>query len=126
MPFVHADSHGGLFRKRADCPTSGELLACAGDPRPEPFPERLMLHLAHCDFCDAEFSLLRKHPPPDEVPPDSPALPLALRLLAQRLLPKRVEKRSPRVGAPPNSVRAGQVPMTPAGGATSHAMPRGT
>lgn len=126
MPFVHADLHDGPFGKRVDCPPSEELLACAGAHAPEPLSLHITSHLAGCDFCGAELSLLRKHYPPDEVPPDTPPLPLSLLLLAQRALPSGVEKRLPQTGKPANSARAGQIPMTPAAGAASHAMPRGT
>ncbi|CAN5268796.1 MAG: hypothetical protein ACR2GW_11925 [Pyrinomonadaceae bacterium] len=75
-----------VFQKQPVCPSSEMLLAYGKATLSGPAHGKIKTHLASCDFCHAEVSLLLSHPPmPGQHTP--PSLPFALRLLALRLLP---------------------------------------
>jgi hypothetical protein len=82
-------SDGHEFVKRLDCPSSDLLLAFAGKSLAGLKREGVRLHLAHCDFCNAELQLLGRHPPVREVAFVPAPLPLSLLLTAERSLPKK-------------------------------------
>ena len=73
------------FCKRATCPSSETLLAYST----EALAEQMIWvtqHLDQCDFCHAEFQLLRKHAPQAEEECPLVEIPSNLRCLAQSLL----------------------------------------
>lgn len=88
MPLAHTDTGGG-FVKHRDCPPSDTLLAFARRSLSPLKRQSVRLHLAKCEFCDAELQLLSKHPPLAETPHAPARLPLSLLLLAAASLPPR-------------------------------------
>lgn len=75
----------GAFRKRFTCPSSEMLCAYRADVLSPAQCRGIAYHLADCDFCDAEFWLLSRHPPRDE-PSSTAELPPHVRCLAESLL----------------------------------------
>lgn len=81
------------FAKQPDCPASVTLRAYGAGTLSFLARPGVAAHLAACEFCGAELSLLTQaaravetsevEPPP---PPPAPAMPLALRLFAQTAL----------------------------------------
>jgi len=72
----------GSFRKHKDCPTSEEILALCDSGLNS---ETTTQHLASCEFCAAEASLYRVHPPlPENVSVEE--IPKPLYELAEALL----------------------------------------
>ncbi|MDX6271772.1 MAG: hypothetical protein QOD28_2995 [Acidobacteriota bacterium] len=81
------------FAKQPDCPASATLQAYGAGTLSFLARPGVAAHLAACDFCGAELSLLLVHGTrpvkPTEVEPTittTPAMPLALRLFAQSAL----------------------------------------
>jgi anti-sigma factor ChrR (cupin superfamily) len=79
------------FAKQPDCPASITLRAYGAGTLSFLARPGLAAHLATCEYCGAELSLLtraaRCSVETSEVePPPAPAMPLALRLLAQTAL----------------------------------------
>lgn len=78
--------HG--FAKQPGCPASATLQAYGAGTLSFIARPGVASHLAACEFCGAELSLLTKSAPaattPSQVEP--PAMPLALRLFAQSAL----------------------------------------
>jgi hypothetical protein len=74
------------FMKQRHCPSS-ELLAALATSKPFSFllRESVSRHLRACDFCSAEWDLLKKIPMCDEDMVEI-EIPLALRLVAENLL----------------------------------------
>lgn len=89
MSPVRTASGSYEFAKRLDCPSSDMLLAYAVKSIAGLRRESLKLHLAHCDYCNAELQLLTRHPPAAEVTFVPAQLPLSLLLLAEQSLPRR-------------------------------------
>ena len=83
------------FDKRLDCPSSEVLLAYAVESVVGLRREGIKLHLAHCDFCDAELRLLKQHPPAAEVVFVPAKLPLSLLLFAEQSLPRKQVVKKP-------------------------------
>ncbi len=74
------------FCKLKTCPSAERLLAYhAGTLTPEEAHETFT-HLAACDFCDAEITLLAKCLPERDSPYHAVEMPASLRLLAKTLL----------------------------------------
>jgi hypothetical protein len=78
------------FAKQHGCPTSAALQAYGADTLSFLARPGVAAHLAACEFCGAELSLLtqpaRAVERPEVEPPPPPAMPLALRLFAQSAL----------------------------------------
>jgi len=53
----------------------------------------LRYHLATCDFCDAELSLLEHYQPPAKGECKPPEIPINLRILAESLLGRNARAR---------------------------------
>jgi len=51
-------------------------------------------HLAHCEFCRAELSLLAHYTRPRKAECQTPDLPINLRILAESILSEDCQKRS--------------------------------
>ena len=85
------------FTKQAACPTAVTLSAYNRGTLNVLARQGVAAHLARCEFCVAECALLARHDelavsaPPDAHDACSPPVPLAVRLLAQTLLPRPVE-----------------------------------
>src|SRR5437016_14270126 len=74
-----------MFRKRASCPASQELLEYHLSSLTNEERSRIKAHLLSCDFCNAELQLLTRHR--SDVEGDALVeMPAQLRLLAERLL----------------------------------------
>ena len=95
MSPVRTASGSHEFVKRPDCPSSDVLLAYAGESVAGLRREGVKLHLAHCDFCDAESRLLKQHPPAAEETFVPANLPLSLRLFAEQALPRKQVVKKP-------------------------------
>ena len=95
MSPVRTASGSHEFVKRPDCPSSDVLLAYAGGSVAGLRREGIKLHLAHCDFCDAESRLLKQHPPAAEVAFVPTNLPLSLLLFAEQALPRKQVVKKP-------------------------------
>jgi hypothetical protein len=77
------------FAKQPGCPASAALQAYGADTLSFLARAGIAAHLAACEFCGAELSLLTKPARAverPEVEPPPPAMPLALRLFAQSAL----------------------------------------
>jgi hypothetical protein len=73
------------FNKGLSCPSATELVTYSCEDLSSKEMERVRLHLFQCDFCCAELSLLKRHPPVSEEVL-TPIMPNHLRLLAKALL----------------------------------------
>lgn len=73
------------FRKRFTCPSSEMLCAYRAGVLSPAQCLGIAHHLADCDFCDAEFCLLSRHPPREE-PGSLEEMPAHVRYLAEALL----------------------------------------
>jgi len=74
-----------MFRKRASCPSSQELLGYHLSSVTDEQRSRVQAHLLACDFCNAELQLLTRHR--GDVEEDALVeMPAQLRRLAERLL----------------------------------------
>ena len=74
-----------MFRKRASCPTSQDLLGYHLSSVTDEERPRIQGHLLSCDFCNAELQLLTRHR--GDVEEDALVeMPAQLRRLAERLL----------------------------------------
>lgn len=78
------------FAKQPHCPASAVLVAYAAGTLSFLARENVTGHLAACEFCGAESSLLSRRAPASsettESRDDAPPMPLALRLLAESRL----------------------------------------
>ena len=77
------------FAKQPGCPSSAALQAYGADTISFLARHGVAAHLAACEFCGAELSLLAQTTStfePPEVEPLPPPMPLALRLFAQSAL----------------------------------------
>ena len=77
------------FAKRPGCPSSSTLQSYGANTLSFLARPGVAAHLAACEFCDAELSLLVERAPAVETPEveaHTPAMPLALRLFAQSAL----------------------------------------
>lgn len=76
------------FAKQPHCPASATLQAYGAHALSFLARPGVASHLAACEFCDAELSLLTRRLSAVEMPGDEnpPALPLALRLFAESAL----------------------------------------
>jgi hypothetical protein len=79
---------GSDFKKTWDCPTSQTLSSYLEPDSVNKETSYLAVHLAKCEFCAAESQLLSKLPP-EEYCGETPAMPAALRALAEALLVRR-------------------------------------
>jgi len=74
-----------IFRKRASCPSSQELLGYHLSSVTNEQRSRVQTHLLSCDFCNAELQLLTQHR--GDVEEDTLVeMPAQLRRLAEQLL----------------------------------------
>ncbi len=77
------------FAKQIDCPASATLFAYGAGTLSYLARPAVAAHLAACEFCGAEASLLTRRDAHviDKAPePHAPAMPLALRLFAESAL----------------------------------------
>ena len=95
MSPTRAASDGQAFVKRLECPSSGVLLAYAGNSLPTLKREGISLHLAHCDFCGAELRLLGEPAPVGEAEFAPAPLPFSLLIIAGQSLPMGHSLRKP-------------------------------
>lgn len=77
---------GSLFRKTAACPTTKRLLAYKKKQVARSAEALIRLHLADCEFCNAELLLLAFHEPMPKRRGKAPEIPINLRILAESLL----------------------------------------
>jgi hypothetical protein len=75
-----------LFFKQATCPSSETLLAYAASALAAATSASIAEHLATCEFCDAELTLLEEHFPTEREEYPATTIPLDLRCLAEALL----------------------------------------
>jgi hypothetical protein len=73
------------FNKESLCPSATKLLNYSCEDLPSNDMQEVQDHLCECDFCNAELSLLLRHPATTEEI-QAPAMPSHLRLLAKALL----------------------------------------
>lgn len=52
-----------VFGKQSACPSSETVLSYIGESLSVSSRQNVRIHLASCDFCNAELQLLSKHPP---------------------------------------------------------------
>jgi hypothetical protein len=79
------------FCKNEDCPTSEDLLAFQTGDMPLSEGKAIRLHLAVCEFCEAEVEFYESYPPvPDkEESIEADSIPTPLYQLAEALLIKK-------------------------------------
>ena len=75
------------FRKTAACPASATLLSLLCSNLPAEAATSVKEHLAECDFCGAELTLLAHHQPSTDAL-RTPDIPRELRILAESILKK--------------------------------------
>ena len=75
-----------LFFKQATCPSSEMLLAYGASTLSAAKSRSIAEHLATCEFCDAELSLLEEHFPTEREEYPATTIPVELRCLAEALL----------------------------------------
>ena len=75
------------FRKTAACPASSTLLSYRLAKLSRRIAGVVEEHLADCEFCSAELSLLAHHEPARRGP-RAPEIPMNLRILAESILNK--------------------------------------
>jgi hypothetical protein len=75
-----------LFFKQVTCPSSETLLAYGASALAAGQRLSIAEHLASCEFCDAELSLLAEHFPTEREECPSTTIPLNLRCLAEAIL----------------------------------------
>src|SRR5437016_14468987 len=92
-----------MFRKRASCPSSQELLGYHLSSVTDEERSRIQAHLFFCEFCNAELQLLTRHR--TDVDVDLLVeMPHQLRRLGERLL-NRIASGLSRTSSPVNSCR---------------------
>jgi hypothetical protein len=75
------------FRKTAACPASATLLSYRTERLSSEIVGLVRKHLVVCEFCNAELRLLAHHKPPGRIP-QTPEIPMNLRILAESILGK--------------------------------------
>jgi len=76
------------FAKQPNCPTAETLIAYSADALAVLVRQSVAAHLTSCEFCAVEVELLARHRPHEAASAsNTPPMPLAVRLLAQTLLP---------------------------------------
>ena len=73
------------FRKTATCPASSTLLSYREEKLSRKIAALVRMHLAGCEFCNAELPLLAHHKP-ERRQPRPPEIPMNLRILAESIL----------------------------------------
>jgi hypothetical protein len=87
-----------VFGKSLACPSSEILLCYVEESLSFLLSYNVELHLGSCDFCSAELQLLSRHPPIAEH--EAPAeVPILVRLLAEKQLPRTLSANSARQAA---------------------------
>ena len=76
------------FRKTAACPASSTLVSYRTEKLSREIAALVRKHLAGCEFCNAELRLLAHHKPLAGRTPQTPEIPMNLRILAESLLGK--------------------------------------
>lgn len=75
-----------VFKKNTACPPTTDIVLFFSDTLSGDKGRRLKQHLMTCDFCGAEADLIAHHSPgPEHF--EIPTIPVALRRLAESLLP---------------------------------------
>jgi hypothetical protein len=87
-----------LFFKQATCPSSETLLAYGANSLAAGHGASIAEHLATCEFCDAELSLLAQHFPGELEECPTTTIPLDLRHLAEALLGRNFHRMESFVG----------------------------
>jgi hypothetical protein len=78
------------FCKHEDCPTSEDLLAFQTGDMPVSEGKAIRLHLAVCEFCEAEVEFYESYPPAAEQEAvEADSIPTPLYELAEALLIKK-------------------------------------
>jgi hypothetical protein len=75
------------FRKTAACPASSTLLSYRTERLSPEIATLVRKHLVVCEFCNAELRLLAHHEPAGRMP-QTPEIPMNLRILAESILGK--------------------------------------
>jgi hypothetical protein len=94
-------SRANAFKKTLACPSSTILLSFRLARLSSEVSSLVSKHLAECDFCPAEVTLLEHHTSPAKRVGKAPDLPINLRILAESILSqsKRIKKtKGPRHG----------------------------
>ena len=73
------------FRKTAACPASATLLSYGTEKLSSEIAALVKKHLGMCEFCNAELPLLAHHEAPGRAP-QTPEIPMNLRILAESIL----------------------------------------
>lgn len=73
------------FRKTDACPSSDTLLLLRSHSLSPEVSKLVRYHLAECDFCSAEISLLAHYSVPTKKETKPPDIPINLRILAESL-----------------------------------------
>jgi hypothetical protein len=73
------------FRKTAACPASATLLSFRTKKLSSEIAALVRRHLGSCEFCNAELRLLAHHKPTGRAP-QTPEIPMNLRILAESIL----------------------------------------
>jgi hypothetical protein len=81
-----------LFFKQATCPSSETLLAYGASALAATTGASIAEHLATCEFCDAELTLLQQHFPTEREEYPATTIPLDLRCLAEALLNRHSQR----------------------------------
>ena len=76
-----------IFRKTAACPASATLLSYRTEKLSPEIAALVRKHLVVCEFCNAELRLLAHHKPAARTP-QTPEIPMNLRILAESILNK--------------------------------------
>lgn len=76
------------FGKTAACPASSTLLSFRTEKLSPEIGALVRKHLVDCEFCNAELRLLAHHKPLAGRTPQTPEIPMNLRILAESILSK--------------------------------------
>lgn len=74
------------FKKTRECPSSWDLYDLSLYAARRRQDREMLAHVGRCDFCAAELNLYREFPPCDADEAPAPAIPSALRELADSVL----------------------------------------
>jgi len=74
------------FRKTAACPASSTLLSYGTEKLSPEITALVGKHLVGCEFCNAELRLLAHHKAAAGRTPQTPEIPMNLRILAESIL----------------------------------------
>jgi hypothetical protein len=89
-PVAHTNNSPAplTFRKTAACPASSTLVSYRTEKLSREIAALVRKHLVGCEFCNAELRLLAHHKPRAGRIPQTPEIPMNLRILAESILGK--------------------------------------